>query len=277
MSLAAKPPKPPKPGTKASTADPHKCYELSVQAVDAEIDMIDETFKTLRGRKATTLREDFCGTANTSCEWVRRRKTNRAIAVDYNQEVLDWGNENNLAKLNKGQQDRLTLSHCNVLEHEGEKVDVILAMNFSFQIFQTRDQLRHYFSTAREGLTDDGVLFIDAFGGHESYRETKEKTKYKNFTYYWHQAKYDPITGYMLCYIHFKFKDGSWLKRAFSYEWRLYTLPELQEILYEAGFKNVIVYWEGTDEESGEGNGEYSPAEHGEDDPAWIVYLSAEK
>ena len=30
-------------------------------------------------------------------------------------------------------------------------------------------------------------------------------------------------------------------------------------------------------EESGEGNGEYSPAEHGEDDPAWIVYLSAEK
>ena len=121
------------------------------------------------------------------------------------------------------------------------------------------------------------MLFIDAFGGHESYRETKEKTRYKNFTYYWHQAKYDPITGYMLCYIHFKFKDGSWLKRAFSYEWRLYTLPELQEILYEAGFKNVIVYWEGTDEESGEGNGEYSPAEHGEDDPAWIVYLSAEK
>jgi cyclopropane fatty-acyl-phospholipid synthase-like methyltransferase len=277
MSFAAKPPKPPKPGTKASAADPHKCYEFSVQAVDTEIDMIDQTFKTLRGRKATTLREDFCGTANTSCEWVRRRKSNRAIAVDYNQEVLDWGNENNLAKLNKGQQDRLTLSHCNVLEHGGEKVDVILAMNFSFQIFQTRDQLRHYFATAREGLTDDGVLFIDAFGGHESYRETKEKTRYKKFTYYWDQAKYDPITGYMLCYIHFKFKDGSWLKRAFSYEWRMYTLPELQEILYEAGFKNVIVYWEGTDEESGEGNGEYSPAEHGEDDPAWIVYLSAEK
>ena len=277
MSFAAKPPRPPKKGTLASKADRHTCYELSVQAVDAEIDMIDETFTTLRGRRAKTLREDFCGTANTSCEWVRRRKANRAIGVDYDQQVLDWGLEHNIARLDKNQKSRINLQNSNVLEFGGKKVDVILAMNFSFQIFHTREGLRHYFATAREALTDDGVLFIDAFGGHESYREIKEKTKYKKFTYYWDQAKYDPITGYMLCYIHFRFKDRSWLKRAFSYEWRMYTLPELQEILYEAGFSNVIVYWEGTDEETGEGNGEYSPAEHGEDDPAWIVYLSAEK
>ena len=43
------------------------------------------------------------------------------------------------------------------------------------------------------------------------------------------------------------------------------------------GYKNVIVYWEGTDEESVEGNGEYLPATEGDDDPAWIIYVSAEK
>ena len=65
----------------ASKADRHVLYEDSVQCVEAEIDFIDETFKKLRSRTPRLLREDFCGTANTSCEWVRRRKRNRAIRV----------------------------------------------------------------------------------------------------------------------------------------------------------------------------------------------------
>lgn len=273
----AKPPKPPKVGTLAASADRHKYYELAVQAVDAEIDMVSETFESIRGRKPILIREDFCGTANSSCEWVSRSKSNRAISLDLEQEVLDWGVKNNLSKLNAEQQQRIELLNCDVREFTGEQADIVLAMNFSYQIFASRESLKHYFSKVRESLVDDGVLFMDAFGGHDSYKEVKEKTKFDGFKYYWHQAKYDPITGYMLCYIHFKFADGSWLKRAFSYEWRMYTLPEIKEILIDAGFKKVTIYWEGTDEETGEGNGEYFAAEHGEDDPSWIVYISAEK
>jgi len=32
------------------------------------------------------------------------------------------------------------------------------------------------------------------------------------------------------------------LDRAFSYYWRMWTLPELQELLQEAGFVKVTVY-----------------------------------
>ena len=57
----------------------------------------------------------------------------------------------------------------------------------------------------------------------------------------------------MICHIHFKFKDGSRIKKAFSYDWRLWTLPEIREVMEEAGFSNTRVYWEDEDEE-GEGS-----------------------
>jgi SAM-dependent methyltransferase len=263
--------------TSASTADRHELYEIAVQAVDAEIDMVDDTFTSIRGRKASLFREDFCGTANSSCEWVRRRSTNFSIGLDLSQEVLDWGMSNNISGLDPDQQQRIELINQDVNHYSGPPVEIIVAMNFSYQLFKTRDELRCYFENARDGLTEEGVFFIDAYGGYDSWREIKEKTKFKDFTYYWHQKKYNPITANMLCHIHFKFKDGSKIKKAFTYDWRMWTLPELREILLEAGFRKVTVYWEGTDEETGEWDGTYTATEQGDDDPAWIVYLSAEK
>ncbi len=277
MTFRTRPPKPPPPGTLASRADKHRCYEISVQDPVAEIDMIDMTYRVLRGKTATVLREDFCGTANTSCEWVRRRTDNRAVSIDIDPEVLEWARRNNVARLRSSQRERIDIWKTDVMDFRHGKADVILAMNFSYQLFKTRAELGTYFSRAREGLADDGVLFIDAYGGYESCRRNREKTRLEQFTYYWDQAKFDPMSGHMLCYIHFRFRDKSWLKRAFSYCWRLYTLPELREMLDEAGFSRVTVYWEGTDEETGEGNGIFTPAGHGQDDPAWIVYISAEK
>ena len=263
--------------TSASTADRHALYEMAVQAVDAEIDMVDDTFTSIRGRKASLFREDFCGTANSSCEWVRRRPTNFAVGLDLSQEVLDWGTDNNIASLTPKQQKRIELFNQDVNHDIGAPAEIIVAMNFSYQLFKTRDELRSYFSNVRDGLTEDGVFFIDAYGGYDSWKEIKEKTKFKDFTYYWDQKKYNPITANMLCHIHFKFKDGSKIKKAFTYDWRMWTLPELQEILQESGFSKVTVYWEGTDEETGEWDGTYSATDEGDDDPAWIVYLSAEK
>ena len=260
----------------ASKADRHVLYEDSVQCVEAEIDFVDDTFKSLRNRKARVLREDFAGTANTSCEWVRRRKRNRAIAVDLDSDVQDWGRKHHVAKLGDAR-ERITLLNENVLDVKTEPADIVLAMNFSYWIFKEREQMRRYFRSVRESMVDDGVFFLDAYGGSDAYKEMRERTKYDDFTYIWDQASFDPITGDMVCKIHFSFPDGSRMKNAFTYDWRLWTLPEIREILLEAGFQRVTVYWQGDDEDSDEGNGEFEPAEHGEADEAWIVYITAEK
>ncbi len=260
----------------ADRADRHKLYEKSVQSTEFEYEFIDDNFRRIRGRTAHLIREDFCGTAQMCCAWVRGRAENKATGVDLDAEVLQWGREHHLAKLKPAKRARVRLLQENVCTVETDPVDIVLAMNFSWQILEKREQLRDYFASVRDSLVDDGILFLDAFGGYDAYRETREKTKHKGFTYVWEQASYDPVTGHMVCYIHFHFKDGSRLKKAFRYEWRLYTLPELQEILLEAGFSNVTIYWQGWDEDD-EPDGIFEPATSGAADPGWICMISAEK
>ena len=82
----------------------------------------------------------------------------------------------------------------------------------------------------------------------------------------------------MNCRIHFRFPDGSIMRNAFEYDWRLWTLPEVRELLAEAGFEDIQTYWEGTDPDDEEsGNGEYTPVREGDADPAYICYIVAQK
>jgi len=264
-------------GGMGAKADRHALYELSVQDVSHEYTFINKTFRDIRGYNARVLREDFCGTANMCCEWVRKKDKNRAFGVDIDPEVLAWGKKHNLGKLKSEARKRITLVQDDVMKAKTKPAQVILAMNFSYQLFKNRDILKSYFKSVQKSLADDGVFFLDAFGGYEAYAETKEKTKHKGFTYVWEQESYNPITGDMTCHIHFHFPDKSRMKKAFTYEWRLWTLPEIRELLEEAGFSKITVYWEGTDEESGEGNGKYAPSLHGDADPSWVCYITAEK
>ncbi len=262
----------------AATRDRHILYQQAVQNVEAEIDFVDDTYKELRGRRAVLLREDFCGTANTSCEWVKRRPASRAIGVDIDPDVLEWGRVHNLSRLSDAARKRVTLRQEDVTKIRTEPVDIVLAMNFSYFCFKTRDALRAYFANVRRSLADGGLFIIDCYGGSESLVEQEEKRDIDGeFTYVWDQHKYDPITAHMLCHIHFHFKDGSKMRRAFSYDWRMWTLPEIREIMGEAGYSNATVYWEGTEEGTDEGDGNFEPAVEGEADPAWIAYVVAEK
>jgi SAM-dependent methyltransferase len=262
--------------TMAERADIHELYEESVQNVENEVSFLGTTFRDLTGRTAHSLREDFCGTASLACEWVKQGVEYSAIGVDIEPSVLEWGRNNRVARLPSEDQARVRLIESDVQTVETPQVDILAAFNFSYWIFEERQQMVAYMRHCYEALKDDGVLFMDMFGGPESFEETREKTKYKGFTYIWHQAKFYPVTNHMQCYIHFKFKDGSKLKKAFSYAWRLYTAPELRDMLHDAGFANVTVYWEGEDED-GEGNGVFTPNDKGEADLAWIAYIVAEK
>lgn len=260
--------------TLAERADRHQLYQATVQNVEAEIDFVDDTFKKLRKRRARLLREDFCGTANTSCEWVRRRKDNRAIGVDIDPDVLEWGQQHNIAKLKPHAARRVSIVNGDVMQVETEPVDIVLAMNFSYWFFKERAQLRRYFRRAYDALKEDGIFFLDAYGGYDSYRELREKREGDGYTYIWDQASYNPITGDTTCHIHFKFPDGSRLKKAFSYTWRMWTLPEIREILLEAGFENATVYWDVSEDDD---VNDYQPTEHGTADAGWVCYLVAEK
>ena len=151
--------------TMADSADIHELYEQSVQNVENEIEFLQTTFQSLSGRTAYLFREDFCGTASASCQWVRQGRDFQAIGVDIEPSVLEWGRKNRISKLDSEDQARVSLLESDVMIVETLKVDLLAAFNFSYFIFDTRDSLRAYFKRSYDALKDDGVFFCDMFGG----------------------------------------------------------------------------------------------------------------
>jgi hypothetical protein len=180
-----------------------------------------------------------------------------------------------VAALGPERASRVKLVEGDVLEVGGEPVDVTAAFNFSYFLWKTRDELRRYFERARASLLPEGLFVLDAYGGADAQRPSLERRKVEGFTYVWDQHSFDPISHHVTNFIHFEFSDGSKLRRAFRYDWRLWTIPELRELLGEAGFRRTEVYWEGTDADTGEGNGVFRKRERAPEDPAWICYLAA--
>jgi cyclopropane fatty-acyl-phospholipid synthase-like methyltransferase len=262
--------------TMAEQADRHHLYQEAVQNPEFELDFIDATFKDMRGRRPHTMREDFCGTAISSVEWIRRHKANTAVAVDFDPEVLAWGKEHNVSKLNDEQKQRLTLIEDDVLDVTTEKVDIIQAYNFSYWFFQERATMLNYFRRVREALVDDGLLFLDVFGGSECYQTQKEKRKVDGFKYIWEQAEFNSITNELKCHIHFHFPDKSKMKKAFSYTWRVWGARELREILLEAGFSEATVFRQKFDPKTDEALDEYIATDFAEDYACWLGYINCQ-
>jgi len=263
--------------TLAEQADRHALYQEAVQNPEFELDFIDDTFKDMVGRTAHSMREDFCGTALSAVEWIRMRKTNTAIAVDIDPEVLAWGEKHNVTRLNRQQRKRLKIMQADVREVQTEKVDIIQAYNFSYWFFQERKMLLNYFRSVREALVDDGVLFLDVFGGSECYQTQKEKRKVDGVKYIWEQADFNAITNELKCHIHFHFKDKSKLKKAFSYTWRVWGARELREILEDAGFSETICYRQEFDPKTDEATDDYIATDFAEDYACWLGYLVARR
>lgn len=251
----------------ARTADRHELYQLSVQAADAEVEFIDKVFKQQRKRKPYTMREDFCGTALLTAAWVASHKNRTATGVDIDPEVLAWGIEHNLAPLAEPG-ERVVLLEQDVRVASTTKFDSVNAFNFSYWVFKSAPELREYFAAVRQSLVADGVFMLDLYGGWEAHQPMRSKRPIRGgFNYVWEQAAVDPITHAIVNHIHFEFKDGSRMKKAFTYEWRFWSLLEVKELLLEAGFSQVVVYWQV--------DGKYKIRESCENQPLWLVYLVA--
>lgn len=262
-------------GTLAERADLFDLYQRSVQSPDHEVDFFDRVFREEYDRKPLTLREDFCGTAAVCCEWAKSNKKRTAVGIDIDPEPMAWCREHNMDDLSKRQRERVELVEGDVRAYDGPPADVLAAQNFSFYCFRTRDELREYFRVALAGLADEGVFVCDMMGGAETLDEDHEEvTDHGDYDYVWKLDRFDPVSHSCRYSILFRFEDDSEIT-AFRYDWRHWTIPEVRELLAEAGFSRSVVFWEGTDPETEEGSGDYEPVEEAESDPAWVCYLVA--
>lgn len=266
--------------TLAEKADKYACYQASVQSPEHEIEFFEQAYQEAFKQTPLILREDFCGTFAVCCQWVASHDSRRATGVDLDPEPLDWGRENNLSKLTDDQQERVKILQQDVRKKNRPQADILAAQNFSFWIFKTRAEVIEYFKVARSNMAAKSILVMDMMGGGQCYDEdhtdvrTIKKGK-KGFKYYWKQVRFNPITSDATFHIGFKFADGSRMKKAFEYNWRFWTIPEIREMLAEAGFSASHVYWEIEDEDEEESDWEIRS--EAESDPSWISYIVAIK
>ncbi len=264
--------------TMADKADKFRLYEQSVQAPDHEVKFLDQAYREARGRAPVSLGEDFCGTFAVSCHWVMSDQQRTAVAVETCGATLQWGRDNNLAKLDDEQRNRVELKHQDARTRDSHQVDILTAQNFSFWIFKLRSEVIEYFQAARSNLAGDGVMVLDMFGGAEcrteglSHRTTIEDGK-ESFRYDWTQVSFNPINSDLCCSIGFSFPDGSRMHNAFVYHWRLWTITEVRELLIEAGFAATHVYWLIESEE----DLRWGRCENAPSDASWTCYVVALK
>ena len=262
----------------AKTADKYALYQRAVQSAEQDIEFLFDTYKSLRNKEPKHFREDFCGTCLLSANWVKQGSDFTTESYDIDPEPLSWGLENNLMPLGASM-SRVVQYQEDARNPSRQAPDVRCAQNFSYWVFKTRADMLKYFSGVQADLADDGVFVIDLHGGPESMQELEEETEMddESFTYVWDQDFINPVSGEARLHIHFRFPDGTEMTDAFIYDWRLWSLPELKDILLDAGFSSADCYWEGTDEDGESGDGVFSLSEEGEACLSYVAYLVAQK
>lgn len=253
--------------------DKYEYYQRSVQSPDADAEFLARVYHELReGRQAKVLVEDFCAAFALCCEWVKLHDDNFAIGIDLDPEPVAYGRDHYLTKLQGQQQDRLRVLEANVMDPDLPTGDIIAALNFSYFGFKKRTQLLEYFKSCYNRLDDDGLLILDCFGGSACMEANEHETEHDDFSYFWDQDSYHPLTNEAQFYIHFKLKGEKKREKVFSYNWRLWSIAEIKDLLEDAGFRQSVVYWEGTDED-GDGDGIYSRTEEGEECESYVAYV----
>ena len=258
----------------ASGADKHGLYQDSVQSPELEAKHITEVCVNF-GTTPAVLREDFCGTAALCCAWVGMGKDRRAVGIDIDEETLDWGVKHNIMPMSRDERARVKLLKQDVLDSTAP-ADVVVALNFSYYCLKDRKSLLRYFRAVRRSINRGGILLLDVVGGAEYNGVVFEKSRMGEFWYVWRNDDFDPITNSIRCSISYRFPDGSRLNDAFVYDWRLWTLPELIDVLDEAGFRDSVVLWDITGDMK-----DFIPCERvydvGSTTSSWLCYLVAVK
>ena len=265
--------------------DRHDLYEASVQGVDYDLDFFERVYRRHHGHTFRVLREDFCGTAALAAHWVLRGPDNRAWGVDLDPGVLQWARTHRVPRLREAGR-RLTLVHGDVRHARVPRADLTCAMNFSYWVFHERPDLLAYLRGARRGLRPGGLLVLNVFGGSEAMGTLVEKRRIApsrsvtgdpvpGFLYEWEQARFDPLDHRLLCHIHFRLRNGTAMRRAFTYDWRMWTVPELRDAIAEAGFRSCDVYVEGWNDKLNRPDEVYRLRRRFENQEGWLAMVVA--
>ncbi len=264
--------------------DKYALYTLCVQ----DPPVLARFLHAVHGGEPRTLREDFSGPAAICGAWLDVVTRGSAFAVD-----------RDAAPLSRARKDpRLTTIRRDVLA-EPRKADIIAALNFPVGYWHTRAELVTYLTLSRKRLKPGGVLVCDMYGGSDAFTPGTTTRRLRGpggerVLYEWEQIDADALTGLVHNAIHFTVtppparktaassRTGRTssaprrLRRAFTYHWRLWSIPELTDAMLDAGFDRVDVYDRLGDAVDSEGRLYVSPLEPGDGlDPNWVAYLAA--
>ncbi|CAL5221490.1 g3691 [Coccomyxa viridis] len=286
--------------------DRHALYESAVQSPKGDISYLLCFYQRYIGQQVPEhLREDFCGTALLASTWCRGDLARRTgMGLDIDRDALMWGMQHNGEGLADTAQPCLWLLHGDVTQPLDKAVlvncpvrsnsngsqpsveqsmqdmsihasDIICAFNFSVCLLHQRSEVQAYFRQSRQALSKrGGILVMDLLGGHAA-EESVFMHRHNDTTgarFVWEQEGYNPVTRHIHCYITLRDPDTQKnLRRAFHYHWRLWTIPELHDMLMGAGFSRVNVWLRpmqgvssGCEDEEGE-EGSSDSGEHDED------------
>lgn len=258
----------------AKKIHPYALYEQSVQSPEVECRFIKRVYKSIRKKEPRVLREDFCFTFRNAIEWVKAHPKHKSHVLDIDPKPLEYGRNIHMVNLTPDQKRRIFVHQMSVDDPRAPRADVILATNFSWMVFKTRDSLKAYLSRCLRALGKDGILIMDFIGGSECHEPNTDIESFSGYRYYWEQVNFNPITHEAKFYIHFKPRGQKKMNRVFTYDWRLWTIPDTVDLLHEVGFPKTTIYWEG-DDSDGRGNGVFRPQKRAESSLSWVAYCVA--
>lgn len=231
----------------------HDLYECCLQSAGDTVPLLH----AIHGGDPVVLGEDFAGTAALSRAWVLAGAEARAIAVDHDPATLEEARRR--ADAAGVAADRLVLLAGDVRTAPGaaeHAADVVYAGNFSIGELQSRPDLVAYFRHVRSRLRPGGIVACDIYGGDSTFQiGSAERLEPgpaggppgASVLYTWEQREADPLTGRVENAVHFEVLDADeqslgMISDAFTYAWRMWSVPELRDAMIEAGFAVTEVH-----------------------------------
>lgn len=247
----------------ATPVDTLTLYRWAVQDPETHATVLRLMYERLHpGRTPVLLREDFAGTSAEAVAWIALGRDRQALAVDLDAPTLDWARRRAEGLLGARAQ-ALRFVTSDVMDCAPPAVppaDIVSVLNFSILYLREPSVLQAYLAHARRCLAPQGLLVLNLFGGPGATRPHTDRhlvtpaprlpgeVAPPPFEYQWEQRHHDPATGRLDCRIHFRIADPDRpgaireLRDAFRYDWRLWTVAELQAALQAAGFATVQVW-----------------------------------
>lgn len=243
-------------------------YEACTQTPERDVALV----RAIHGGGARVLGEDFAGSAALSRAWVSAVRGGRAIATDRDAEPLARAQGT----------PRIRCRHADVRVATG-RCDVIAAFNFSLCELHERSALVDYLRRAWRRLLRGGIFIADLYGGTGAFstgrlRERRHLPDGSQVVYEWEQRTADALTSRVTNALHFRVKPPRGraveLRDAFTYDWRLWSPPEVREVLCEAGFAATEVW--SRFEHAQDGAGRIHPLRHrhgSELGAEWCIFI----